>query len=531
MSFDYSKNKGFTFGYNSSTFTNEIEVSGPGPGSYNLNDSYESLHGSTKKTIGKGKRFNPKMNKNENNCMAPGLYHPQPPKLKLPNITFTKSQRKPLNPTNLTPLGPGSYEPEKFWTPRNNALPFISIENEEFLRVLHTENTPGPGSYDWKKDSYNGASVIYNVNPAKKLKIKSPQNEEVPGPGKYDPQPQAILIQKSISFPKADKTSFLESVMTETNIAPNTYVVDPKIFDYIGKAKREITYSFSQSKRMPSLHRNLHASKTESLPPTENQNRQGHTFYKAKRIIKLGMTEQSEYPGPGEYDLENYWEDIAKAPDGVKQKMNQIVKKLKQKSTTPQKSMEFLKEKKKNSIKRKTSLKKRLQPFLRVITQTSEAMQRKSQETLTPGRRKGLNNPLKSYILKKIQKNVEKKLEKKINKEIFLMSNEAAKKRKNKGFTTSSRKYEFLNIQSSPAPNKYEIKRDLNSSVLPLPISKKITIFEQENDVPAPNSYNVNIDSPFTKRKKEKNKTLIHALRKIEDINKHKKLSKIFVKN
>ena len=169
MSIESNKNKGITFGYKSSSLTQETEASGPGPGTYNLNHSYESLHKSIEKTIGKAIRFLSKSNNNENLLLAPGLYNPKASNLKLPNITFTKSQRNTKNHTTASNIGPGSYETDKFWISRNNAIPFIDNENEEFLRILHNEVTPGPGSYEWKK-SKNGSTVIYKINQMKKLK-------------------------------------------------------------------------------------------------------------------------------------------------------------------------------------------------------------------------------------------------------------------------------------------------------------------------------------------------------------------------
>ena len=187
------------------------------------------------------------------------------------------------------------------------------------------------------------------------------------------------------------------------------------------------------------------------------------------------------------------------------------------------KSKEKPKETRSNSI-RKTSLSKKLRPMMRMLTKNdfTSALLRREENNL---KKNSANNPLKSYILKKIQKNVEKILENKLNKEIFILSNEAEKKRRNKGFTTSTRKYEFLlvNGQQSPGPNKYEIKRELNLMTLPIRKSKKIMIFDVMNDGPAPNSYN--IESP-TDKKNEKNKSLMSSLRKIEEINKWKKVKK-----
>ena len=509
-------NKGFTFGYKSNLniFESENSYNYPGPGSYNLNESYESLYKPTEKTIGKGMRFQHDDIK-EKTLLAPGIYNPKTPQITLPNITFTNSQRTSINlMKNAYNIGPGSYNIDKFHSLKNNALPFINAENEELIRIIHDVSTPGPGTYDWGKSPNNGVSLVnYSMN-SSKIPNKTKEIFPAPGPGEYDLKNP--LKSKSISFVKANKNFQLDSREYNPDVAPNTYDIQPQCYDNLSKNNKQITYSFSASKRMPSKHYFPNFEHANESSPIEEKNKKGIVFSKAERKVCRDNSDEKTTPGPGIYENKDSWENLQKTTN-AKTKMKEMIEKLQAKSK------EKPKETRSNSI-RKTSLSKKLRPMMRMLTKNdfTSALLRREENNL---KKNSANNPLKSYILKKIQKNVEKILENKLNKEIFILSNEAEKKRRNKGFTTSTRKYEFLlvNGQQSPGPNKYEIKRELNLMTLPIRKSKKIMIFDVMNDGPAPNSYN--IESP-TDKKNEKNKSLMSSLRKIEEINKWKKVKK-----
>ena len=513
-------NKGFTFGYKYEMNTIKTEGSIPGPGTYNLNDSYESLYKSSKISIGKDKRFIEETSKG-NDFIAPGIYNPKIPGKTLPNITFTSGKRiLSKNLISQSNLGPGTYDINKFWSSKNNALPFMNAENEEMMKIIHDEITPGPGSYDLKlNDKMQKSLVNYSVHYSKKP-LLTIQNDPKPGPGQYEIL--KAFNSKSISFPKADKnSSFLQSINANINVAPNTYDVKSSSYNFLAKNNNtQISYSFSQSKRLPSLPLQHFQ---EIFPPIEENHQKGIVFYTAPRNTLATEIDKSIGPGPGNYENEDYWRNVQNKSPTAKRKVKEIIEKINSKSTKGSINLIF-KEKRirrSSSSSRKRSFSKKMKPFMRILTKNTTSLTKT--EEISPKKRPNQNH-LKSYILKKIQKNVEKKLEKKLNKEIFILSNEAAKKRTNKGFTTSTRKYEFLNLKGQvPGPDKYEINRDLNSFTLPLRTSKKITIFEVENDMPAPNSYN--IESPIGKKRPlvERNKTLIRALRKIDEINKRKK--------
>lgn len=79
-------------------------------------------------------------------------------------------------------------------------------------------------------------------------------------------------------------------------------------------------------------------------------------------------------------------------------------------------------------------------------------------------KKKTNENSLKKFIEKEIAKKINEKIEKKMIKEIFLLSSDVEEKRKNRGFTQSVRKLEFLNISATeklPGPANYTIKREL----------------------------------------------------------------------
>ncbi len=516
-------NKGFTFGYKTglNPFESENSYNYPGPGSYNLNESYETLYKPMKKTIGKGKRFS---HDKGNSLMAPGIYNPKSPQITLPNITFTNSQRNSMNLIkNPYNIGPGSYDIDKFNNSKNNALPFINAENEELIRMIHdvNVNTPGPGSYEWETSANKGVSLVnYSMN-SSKLPIKRQETIPGPGPGEYDLKNP--LKAKSIFFAKADKNFQLDPRELNPNISPNTYDINPHCYDFLSKNNKQITYSFSMRKRMSSKHYFQNFESSNESPQLEEKNKKGIVFCKAERKSCMYNSGEKTTSGPGIYEKKDYWENLHRSQN-AEMKMKEIIKKLQAKSMekplfNKESSLSFM---------RKTSMNKKLRPMIRMLTKSdfTSALLRREENNLM---KNSVHNPLKSYILKKIQKNVEKILENKINKEIFILSNEAAKKRRNKGFTTSTRKYEFLtgNGQQSPGPDKYDIKRELNLLTLPLRLSKKIMIFDVQNDVPAPNSYN--IESPIDRKspkKNEKNKGLVSALRKIEEINKWKKVKK-----
>lgn len=506
--------KGFTFGYKSNEFLLQENVSNPGVGTYNLNTSYESLYKNPEPSIGKAERFN--FSPQIKTSLGPGYYkinkfHQN----NLPKISFPMAPRfKNINSLSITEtIGPGSYNIGNTWTPRN-ALPFNNTENEEFIKIIRQENTPGPGSYAVENEKKGKSLVFYS-----KINKKEKSKEVFPGPGAYV---IAESLNKSISFPKATKEScLLSNKENNKNVGPTTYEVKSSSYNLLAKKETPVSFSFPQTKRMPSLPLLPAESYNINLPSIAN-NKKGITFTKAEKKT-IYSDNNNNSPGPCYYKTDESSGFIFKPELNAKNKMKQLVDNLKRKAKTLEN--EQISSGRQYSS-RKSSLSKRLKPFLKIFTKNKKI--EGENLDLSPSKKKNIGgNKMKAYILQKIQKNVEKQLQNKLNKEIFILSNEAQKKRKNKGFTTSQRKYEFLNLNPQiPGPEKYDIKRELNPKTLPLRASKKITIFGVENYVPAPNTYN--IGSPFDNfqrntKSKEKNKTLIQALRKIQDINRRKK--------
>lgn len=81
-------------------------------------------------------------------------------------------------------------------------------------------------------------------------------------------------------------------------------------------------------------------------------------------------------------------------------------------------------------------------------------------------KKKTNENPLRKFMENEIAKKINEKIEKKMIKEIFLLSSDVEEKRKNRGFTQSVRKFEFLNTPVAgklPGPANYTIKRELST--------------------------------------------------------------------
>lgn len=506
--------KGFTFGYKSNEFLLQENISNPGVGTYNLNTSYESLYKNVETSIGKAERFN--YSPQVKTSLGPGYYKINKFRHNnLPKISFPMAPRfKNNNSLSISEtIGPGSYNIKSNWTPRN-VLPFNNTENEEFIKIIRQENMPGPGAYTSENEKKGKSLVFYS-----KINKIERKKEIFPGPGAYE---TAEYLNKSVSFPKATKEScLLNKNENNQNIGPSTYEIKSSSFNLLAKKDTPISFSFPQTKRMPSLPLLPAESYNLSLPSIINQ-KKGITFAKAERKT-LYSDKNCNSPGPCYYETNEGLSLIIKTEPNAKNKMKQLVNNLKRKAKTLE--SEQVSSGRQHSS-RKSSLTKRLKPFLKIFTKNKK-LEAENLDLSPSKKRNAAGNKMKAYILQKIQKNVEKQLQNKLNKEIFILSNEAQKKRKNKGFTTSKRKYEFLNLNlQMPGPEKYDIKRELNPKTLPLTTSKKITIFGVDNYVPAPNTYNIGSGFDNFQRNtkfQEKNRTLIQALRKIQDINRRKK--------
>ncbi len=296
--------------------------------------------------------------------------------------------------------------------------------------------------------------------------------------------------KNKISFSQAEKKTF--GLNLKGFPGPGEYDLAEKSILMTKKNANKIAFSFSREKKMvlPKIYKTERSELTNSLKTLsmdENSLRSLFDFHgkndknnKTFRTSNSNFSKFEEISVLDKYIKTENEEKLIQTNQSLNSAINQSSHSLRTKLNKSETKSNFSRLKRpmiENKSQNSTTRKQKknislLKSQISSMTQNSlKKLFKLKQKNLLNRmessliRKKTNENPLKKYMETEISKKINEKIEKKMIKEIFLLSSDAEEKKKNRGFTKSIRKLEFLNIPSKeklPGPGNYTIKRDLS---------------------------------------------------------------------